>query len=198
MTFHMNAIKECLSTWVHVRILETLMHEPRATSQRQLALLMGIHRATAHRALNDLGQTGLIKPHKVGNATYWEIDKQGYLYETLLPILKGLCQISPPLPYLKNLIKKTLKLPKGCRCLIFGSTNEGKDSSSSDIDLAIVLPNGFKTPSSSFQKDLDKLQDLCREKFGKGLSPFFISDKELKKQDKELHRNILKGMEITS
>lgn len=196
MTFHMDIIKECFPTWVHLRILETLVRRPQAMSQRQLARVMGIPRATAQRALNDLGQTGLIKSHRVGSANYWEMDREHGLYEILGPILDGLEALTPPLHYLKTLIRKVVKLPKSYRCMIFGSTSHGSDQPFSDIDIAIILPGGLGFPPPSLTKDLETLQDLCREKFGKRLAPIFVNEKDLKNQNKELYRNILKGMEI--
>lgn len=196
MIFHMDVLKECLPTWVHLRVLETLMQNPGVMSQRQLARVMGIPRATAHRALNDLGWTGLLKPHQVGSVTHWEVDKQGYLYETLRPILEGLGIVVPPLPYLRNLIRKTVKFPKGCRGLVFGSTVQGNDEPSSDIDISVVLPNSLKTPPSSLENDLDRLRDSCREKFGKRLAVIFVHERDLQKQDKELYQNIRKGIEV--
>lgn len=198
MTFHMDIVKECLATWVHVKLLETLMECTREVSQRQLARLIGIPRATIQRALNDLGQTGLIKPRRVGSSIYWEIDKKNYLYETLRPILEGLKILIPPLPYLKDLIKKTLSLPKGCRCFVFGSVSRGEDGPQSDIDVALILPDNLKIPSPTLTKNLEILQDLCRERFGKRLSTFFVSERGFKKQDKELYKNIAKGIETTS
>lgn len=198
MTFHMDIIKECLVTWVHLKILETLMREPRAMSQRQLARLMGIPRATAHRALNDLGQTGLIKLRRVGAAAFWEIDKQGYLYETLRPILRGLGDIAPPMYYLKRLIRERLNLPRGYRCLIFGSTSQGNDEPSSDIDLAIILPRGLKAAPPFVANALEELQDLCMEKFSKRLTPVYIREKDFKSPSREIYRNIQKGVEILS
>jgi predicted nucleotidyltransferase len=197
MNFHMDFIKECFPSWVHLKILEKLMQKPQAMSQRQLANLMGIPRATTQRALSDLGETGLLKAKKVGTATYWDIDQQSYLYEALSPILEGLTSLTPPLAYLKKLIQKTLSLPKSIRCLIFGSVIEGKDSSSSDIDIAIILPGKNKTVTPKLKNELDDLTELCREKFGKRLAVLFVNEKELsEKQGKELYRNILKGLEI--
>lgn len=197
MTFQMDVIQQCLASWVHLKILETLMRKPRAVSQRQLASIMGIPRATTQRALSDLGETGLIKPQKIGSASYWDFNQQSYLYETLTPLLEGLQGITPPLAYLKKLIRRTLTLPKTFRCLVFGSTVEGRDTPSSDIDMAIILPAKLKTPPPTLENELDILQDLCREKFGKRLTTLFINEKDISKNpDKELYRNILKGMEI--
>ena len=196
MIFHMDVIKECFPTWVSIKILETLMRQPKAMSQRQLARVIGLSRTTAHRALHDLGQAGLLKPQTIGSATHWEIDKQSYLYETLHPLLESLSSIESPVFYLKNLIRKTLTLVQGARCFIFGSIGEGTDHSSSDIDLALALSHGMK--ASFFTKEIEVLQDLCREKFGKRVSVIFVPEKELKKQNKELYKAILKGIEVSS
>lgn len=197
MIFQTDLIRDCFPTWVHLRILETLMRKPQAMSQRRLASIMGIPRATAHRALQDLGKTGLIRPHRVGSATYWEFDRQGYLYETLLPILDGLNAITPPLAYLKNLVRQALALPKGYRCILFGSIVSGNDTPSSDIDLCIILPAKRKGIPIPLQGELESLQDLCREKFGKRLNTLCINQDDLSQHpERDLYRNILKGLEI--
>ncbi len=197
MNFHMDLIKECFPSWVHLKILETLMQKPQAMSQRQLAAVMGIPRATAQRALNHLGETGLLKAKRVGAATYWDIDEQGYLFEALSPILEGLSALTPPLTYLKSIIQRTLTFSNFSRCIVFGSLIVGKDNTASDIDLAIVFSRRIKTPPLKLQKELEKLAELCREKFGKRLSILFVSEKELaENRNKELYRNILKGLEI--
>jgi predicted nucleotidyltransferase len=193
----MDLIKECLPSWVHLKILETLMAKPQAMSQRQLASVMGIPRATAQRALSDLGATGLLKAKRVGAATYWDIDKQSYLAETLSPILEGLGAIMPPLAYLKNLIQKTLTPSKSFRCLVFGSIIKGKDDATSDIDIAIVFRGKSKTVPPKLKKELEILEDQCREKFGKRLSIMFLNEETLSgNRSKELYRDILRGLEI--
>lgn len=198
MNFHMDLIKDCFKTWVHVKILETLIGNPEAMSQRQLAKIMGINRATTRRALHDLGETGLIRPHQIGRSTYWEIDRESYLYETLSPVLEGLHRVVPPLLYLKKLIQETLHMPRGYRLFLFGSTAEGRDLRSSDIDICVILPGRLKEPAPDFRMDLEALMDRCRQKFGKTLATLFINEGSLKKEpDKELHRNVLKGWEIS-
>ena len=199
VTFDVDIVKECLPTWVHLKILETLMRKPRAMSQRQLAQIAGIPRATAQRALVDLGQTGLIKPHTVGSATYWEIDRRGYLYEMLEPVLKGLDAVIPPLKYLKTLIQRSVSFPKGTRCFVFGSAIEGGGHPSTVIAMALILSGTLKTPSSALQENLDALQDACREKFGKRLGIIFVNARDLPANpEKDLYRNILKGMEVST
>lgn len=197
MNFHMDLIKECFPTWVHLRTLETLMQKPQAMSQRQLAAVMGIPRATAQRALSDLGETGLLKAKRVGTATYWDIDERSYLFEALSPILEGLAALTPPLTYLKKLIQKTLTFSASFRCIVFGSVIEGKDTAASDIDFAVIFSGRIKTPPPELQNELENLTEACREKFGKRLSIIFLSEKELSEnRKKELYRNILKGLEV--
>ena len=104
--------------------------------------------------------------------------------------------MEPPMLYLKNLIRKTITPHRGVRYFIFGSTSDGTDHSSSDIDLAFVLPASLKI--SLFTKDVEMLQNLCREKFSKRVSVIFVGEKEFKKQSKDLYKVILRGVEITS
>ena len=197
MNFNMDLIKECFPTWVHLKILEALIEKPQAMSQRQLAAVMGIPRATTQRALGDLGETGLLKAKRVGVATYWEIDEHCYLYEVLSPILEGLAGLTPPLSYLKRLIQKTITFSLSFRCVLFGSIIERKDSAASDIDLAVIFSGRIKKPLPKLQNELENLAELCREKFGKRLSVIFLSEKQLAGNRKhELYRNILKGLEI--
>lgn len=168
-------------------------------SERQLARVLGFPQATMNRTLQSLAETGLIKPQKVGRATTWDFDREGYLYDQVAPVLKALKAVQAPLPYLKRLISRTLQIPKGYRLIIFGSTASGEDTSSSDIDLGVILPGSAKEPSAKIQQHIEKLQDLCWDKFGKALNPYFINQAILKRQPKkELHRNILKGVEISA
>lgn len=197
MRFGANIVKECLSSWVHLVILKTLMRNSQPMSQRQLARIVGIPWVTVHRALIGLGETGLIKPTKVGVATYWNFDRKCYLYETLLPVLEGLGKITPPLKVLEKITRKLLSVPRGYRLILFGSVVTGSDTSASDIDLCVVLPEECQTPSLSVKKKIDQMQGICLDKFGKMLNPYFVSRRDLAKDpDKELHRNIMKGLEI--
>jgi len=197
MTFHMDVLKECFTHWIQLRICQVLMRQPKPMSENQLSRLLGIPLTTLHRSLKSLGKTGLIKSHKVGNASAWALDERTYLYETLKPILEGLNSITPPLLYLKQLILKTLHVPKKYRLILFGSTAAGTDTSSSDIDLCIVYPAAVKDPEVRLREEMEQLQEACLEKFGRMLNPYFIKDSVLAKApQKELHRNILKGVEI--
>jgi len=83
------------------------------------------------------------------------------------------------------------------RCFVFGSIIDGKDNAASDIDLAIIFSKVRKKPPPRLQKELEKLTDACREKFGKRLSIIFLGEKELADhRDQDLYRNILKGLEV--
>lgn len=197
MTFHMDILKECFTHWSHLRICQVLMRQPKPMSENQLARLLGIPLTTLHRTLKSLGKTGLIKSHKVGNSSSWMLDDRSYLFETLKPILEGLNSTTPPLKFLKRLIVKTLRVPAKYRLILFGSTVQGTDTSSSDIDLCIVYPSTVKDPEVRLKGDIETLQEACLDKFGKILNPFFVKGSILAKMpQKELHRNVLKGMEI--
>ncbi len=196
MNFHMDLIQECLRSWVHLKVLESLMQKPQAMSQRQLANVLGMPRVTIQRALRDLGETGLLKASKVGNATFWDLDRNGFLYESLSPALEGLPRITPPLLYLKRLIKDHLTGFDTFRCFIFGSVAAGTDQDSSDIDMAVILRGKAKVVSPKLSKKIEELEDLCRQKFGKRLAVIYLHEDDLKQRQKPLHQKILKGLEI--
>lgn len=197
MTFHMDVLKDCFTHWIHLRICQVLMRQPKPMSENQLSRLLGIPLTTLHRSLKSLGKTGLIKSHKVGNASSWMLDERTYLFETLKPILVGLNLIAPPLPFLKRLILKTLHVPKKYRMILFGSTVAGTDTAASDIDLCIVYPATVGNPEARLKKDMEQLQEACLDKFGKTLNPIFIKDSALAKAPrKALHQSILKGVAV--
>lgn len=199
MTFHMDILKDCLGRWIHLRICQALLRQTKPMSERQLAGLLEIPTTTLHRILKKIGRTGLIKSQKVGNASYWRLEQKGYLFETLKPVFDGLTSMTPPLLYLKKLILKTLHISKKYRLILFGSTINGTDTPSSDIDLCIVYPAESRKQDRHLEEDLERLQEASLEKFGKILNPVFIEDSTLaKRADTELHRNILKGMELTT
>lgn len=197
MTFHMDIIKECLGNWNQLRIYQLLMRQPKPMSENQMARLLNIPLTTLHRTLKSLGETRLIKSHKVGTSSFWIIDNESYLYETLKPILQGLNLIQPPLPYLKKLILNRLHIPHKYRVILFGSIIEGKDTPSSDIDLCIIYPSTVSEPSTRLKKEIESLQESCLTKFGKVLNPLFINESLLvKASKKELYQNIFKGKEM--
>lgn len=198
MTFHMDIIKECFANWLHLRICQILMRQPKSMSERQLSRLLGVPPTTLHRTLIALGRTGLIRSDRGGNASFWRFDRRSYLFETLKPILDGLNTITPPIQYLKKLILKTLELPKNYHLILFGSTMEGADTPTSDIDICILCPSPLKkTIHATLIKDVERLEEVCMDKFGKTLNPIFIQEAKFRQEsDKELHKNILKGAEI--
>ncbi len=197
MTFHMDIIRECLASWVQLRICQLLMRQPKPMSENQMSRLLDIPLTTLHRSLKSLGKTRLIKAHRVGTSSYWTLDDRSYLYATLKPILEGLNALTPPLNFLKEMILSQLRIPKGYRLILFGSTIEGTDTSSSDIDLCVVYPDSLVGPDARFQGDLERLQESCLDKFGKSLNPLFVKDSILAKNPKKaLYVNILQGTEI--
>ena len=90
-----------------------------------------------------------------------------------------------------------MRIPKGYRLILFGSTIEGTDTSSSDIDLCVVYQDSLVGPDARVQVDLERLQESCLDKFGKSLNPLFVKDSILAKNPKKaLYVNILQGTEI--
>lgn len=99
---------------------------------RELERTLGLSVANIRRELKKLEAIGLFASQKVGNLTYFSLNKKCPLYHEIRSIVLKTAAFG-------DVIKDNLKEIKGVKyAFIYGSFAKGEEISSSDIDLMVI------------------------------------------------------------
>jgi len=96
--------------------------------EREIARKIGISTGSTNKVLNDLFSNGLLKRRLEGKMYFYIIDETHPIFK-YFKILNNILLLLPLVDKLKSLAK---------RIILYGSCADGKDTSTSDIDLFIV------------------------------------------------------------
>ncbi len=185
-----NFADELLGSKVKVKILMYMLSEHVPTSERELSRILGVSHMAVNKVMKKLYELNLVTPLKIGNALSWKLNEKSYAYEALsIKNLRELA-VNPPLldlqkMFMEKLSGRDLKIAK-----IFGSVAEGKEEPDSDIDLLIVIKN--EKQKKEIKEIIDELSDKCMQRYGNMLSPYIITEKDIKKPE---NKKILKSAE---
>lgn len=179
------------------KVVEFLLSHEAPMSEREIASVLGISHMTVNRTMRELEEMNVVHYTSVGNAHLWTVNRKSCQYEIYAKIKDFLDNLPDPLSCLKSMIIK--KIPKRLvlRIVLFGSVARGEEESDSDIDLFLLVKN------NQDKKDLDhylqKLSLDCLDVFGNRLSPYTLTEKQLKeKQGLDIISGIEEGIEIYS
>ena len=94
-----------------------------------------------------------------------------------------------------KIINKELKKPFVESCFLFGSIIKKEESPNSDIDIYVQVKNEIH--KKIIQENIDRLNELCLERYGNRLSPYILTKKEYKsKKYLAVMFEIEKGLKI--
>ena len=78
---------------------------------------------------------------------------------------------------------------------MFGSIAKGSEKPDSDIDIFILVKN--KQDREKLETSLEKLSNICLEVYGNRLSPYILTEKELKQKERlKVISEINRGLQI--
>ncbi|MFH1107152.1 MAG: nucleotidyltransferase domain-containing protein [Candidatus Micrarchaeota archaeon] len=149
------------------RMLETLLKYPdRQFTINELAKEAGVPFASAWRLVKKWEPAGIIGTGRVGKSVTVKLRKSDYL-DSIASILK--ISMSPQ-AFTAKALKDMLSKNNGVKeAFLFGSVASGKETSASDIDVAILAGKGF---------DANRLLFEVYEKYGTKLVPIVFSNKK--------------------
>lgn len=166
-------------------------------SGRELARHNKISPAACHKALAELQKEGILKLRTVGRSYLYSLDQNNLIVKNLL---KPLYKREEALPVaLASVIKK---LPPYIRkriisLAIFGSISKREEKPYSDIDLFLVVKD--KKDKESLEEGLEKINSRIMRQYGNALSPYILSEQEVKAKFKKglpLLKNIMRNHKL--
>ena len=131
----------------------------------------------------------------IGKAHLWKVKQTKLCISGFSKLIKGISEIKEPLENLKIDILKNLPKTLIKRVVLFGSIAKGSEKPDSDIDIFILVKN--KQDSEKLEISLEKLSNICLEVYGNRLSPYILTEKELKQKERlKVISEINRGLQI--
>ena len=194
MRFNISIGEELLNSKVKFRILKHLFTAEAPMSEGELAGIIHVSHMSINRTMKELQALNLVYSERAGNVNIWKVNKRSYIYQAFRSIITGIAEITSPLEHLKNNIFKILPQKLLQKVILYGSIAVGEERTNSDIDLFIQVKN--ESDKHKLEPFIDKLDEACLNSYGNKLSPYVLSEAELKKKRKKLLLEIEKGVQI--
>lgn len=188
------SMEELLTSKVRLKILKHLFSAEAPMSEGELASIIHVSHMSINRAMKELQALNLVYSERAGNVNIWRVNKQSYVYQAFYPTISEIAKITSPFAHLKNTILKILPRNLLQRVILYGSIAAGEEKVNSDIDLFIQVKK--ESDKGKLYPFIDKLADACLNSYGNKLSPYILSQSDLKKKRKALLLQIEKGTQI--
>jgi predicted nucleotidyltransferase/DNA-binding transcriptional regulator YhcF (GntR family) len=156
--------KQMLGSRVKRRILSFLLSKQEPVSERELSRIIGVSHTAVNKAMKQLLELNVVRGKTIGVAMVWELNEKSFAY----PYVKALVEASTitPLDQIKksiksdiifmneinNLVRRNLRAHGGLQfrnkskpmpiitgVYLFGSVAEGTATTTSDIDVLIIV-----------------------------------------------------------
>lgn len=189
------SLEEIITSKAKIKILKYLFGQEASMSEGELARIVNVSHMTINRLMKELRTINLVSVERIGNANVWSANKESYAYMNLSEIIESILVIPSPLEHLKKTISKYILKKSVNRVVLFGSIAEGKSRVNSDIDLFILVKS--QKEKEELSQHLNKLSNLCLKLYGNRLSPYILTESELKRKGKlPLLKEFEKGIQI--
>ena len=194
MKFH-DSLLDLLGSKTKVKIIKFLLSHEASMSEREIASVLKVSHMSVNRTLQELAGVNFTNFISVGKAHLWKVNRKSYAFKCLSELIKGMAGISGPMDDLKTTILKNLPKTAIEKMVLFGSVAGGSEKINSDIDIFILTnsaPAGEK-----LEPFVEKLSNLCLEMYGNRLSPYILTQAQLKqKKYAGIVSEINKGIQI--
>lgn len=184
-----------LNSKTKLKIAKFLLTHEASMSEREIASILKVSHMSVNRTMRELADINFVDFIAIGKAHAWKVNRKSYVFRTLFEFIKGVSRIKEPLNDLKDTI--LVNLPKTLikKVILFGSIAGGKEKTNSDIDIFLLVRD--KRARERLEPFIDKLSNACLEAYGNKLSPYILTEHELRqKKSLKLISAINKGMHI--
>jgi len=189
------SLLDVLNSKTKVKIVKFLLTHQASMSEREIASILKVSHMSVNRAMRELGDRNFVDFITVGKAHLWKLNRKSYAFGVLSALIKGVSTIKEPLEDLKNTLLKNLPKALVRRVILFGSITKGLEKASSDIDVFILVKN--KQNKERLESSIEKLSNVCLEKYGNRLAPYILTEQELEQKKKlRIISEIEKGIQI--
>lgn len=190
-------LDEILKQGSKIKILRFLFDEKDEHTGRGIAKGIGMSVSSTHKTLQRMKDEGLVSVRKKGNAILYKLREDNYIVKKLLePLFKREESIYKDVisSIKKNLFREKKEI---LSIAIFGSVARREETSRSDIDLVVITKS--KIGKTKIDKAMDKLSIDVAKKFGASISPYILTEVEIKRKQVEkrpIIRSILNNNQL--
>ena len=191
-------LDKILNNEVKVKILRFLCKTEAEWSGRQIAQEMKVSPAACHKALRELNNEGALLLRSVGRSYLYRLNKENIIISELLkPLYERESKI--PDDVYRAIVRNisSLVIDDIASIAVFGSMKKGKERSTSDIDLLVLVRK--PEDKRKVEEDFGKVNEKIVGKFGNTVSSYIQTVEEFKlkyKRGLALVKNILKSHKL--
>jgi len=191
-------LDKILNNEVKVKILRFLCKTEAEWSGRQIAQEMKVSPAACHKALRELNNEGALLLRSVGRSYLYRLNKENIIISELLkPLYERESKI--PDDVYRAIVRNisSLVIDDIASIAVFGSMKKGKERSTSDIDLLVLVRK--PEDKRKVEEDFGKVNEKVVGKFGNTVSSYIQTVEEFKlkyKRGLALVKNILKSYRL--
>jgi len=188
-------LDKILNNEVKIKILRFLCKTEAEWSGRQIAQEMKVSPAACHKALRELNNEGALLLRSVGRSYLYRLNKENIIISELLkPLYERESKI--PDDVYRAIVRNisSLVIDDIASIAVFGSMKKGKERSTSDIDLLVLVRK--PEDKRKVEEDFGKVNEKIVGKFGNTVSSYIQTVEEFKlkyKRGLALVKNILKS-----
>ena len=188
MRIHDN-LDEVLKSKSKIKILRFLFTEKDEHTGRAIARGVDMSASFTYETLQEMKEENLISARRKGNAILYKLQTDNYIIKKMLaPLFEGEKAVYDDIIAIikRNLIRHKKDIVS---VAIFGSIIRKEETAKSDIDLVIVANN--ETAKSRIEGAIDKLNIDMVKKIGTIISPYILTDIEIKRKYAEKKKIII-------
>ena len=155
-------------------ILEMFFRYPkREFTILELSKVAKLSYGSAHRAVNELEQIGLLQVKKIGASRVCMLNLRSPYLKTVRELIAAI-KISPHKAAAEYFARKVSKLDV-LACILFGSTAKETERPSSDVDILIIS-------DKKNEPIINKIAGEVLERFRRRVTPLVLTEREYKRR----------------
>lgn len=194
MKFNASLI-DILNSKTKLKIAKFLLTHEASMSEREMASILKVSHMSINRTMRELSEVNFVDFVTIGRAHLWKVNRKSYAFKALSEFINGVSRIKDPLDELKDMI--LTNIPKNLikKVVLFGSIAKGAEKTDSDIDVFFLVKDSSN--KEKLGSALEKLLNVCLETYGNRLSPYILTEQEVKKKARQKFLSeINKGIKI--
>lgn len=190
-----DSLLDVLNSKTKVKIVKFLLTHEASMSEREIASIIKVSHMSINRTMRELADTNFVDFITVGKAHLWKVNHKSYAYKVLSELIKRTSSIKDPLDDLKKVLLNDLPKTLVKKVIVFGSVAKTLEKAHSDIDVFILVRD--KNSKEKLEPYIEKLSNICFEKYGNRLAPYVLTELEIKKKKNlKIISEIDKGIQI--
>ncbi len=184
-----------LNSPAKLRIVKFLLTHEALMSEREIASVLKLSHMSVNRTMQELAGANFVHCTTAGKAHLWRVNRKSFLFNSFQRLTSSLEEMPDPLERLKAMVLKYLPKEKVRRVVLFGSVAKNLERPDSDIDVFILVADSGA--QKALEGTIEKLSTECLEIFGNRLSPYILTEPQLKQKSRlKIIGEINKGIQI--